>query len=740
MPKRLSVVLLSTALIAGVWLRVTHLDQVPPGLYCDETCNGYDAYSILKTGRDHHGNFLPILVQGFNDYRRPLFDYSLVPLVATFGLKISVVRLGAALWGIVDIIAAVTLAWYLLGLPGAAVTAMLLAASPWLLPLNRYGIEASATSALGTLSVLAFLLAIRSKDGRGLPLSGACFGLALYSGSIAVLFIPLLMAMLALMYRRRLLRVRMKAALAAGIFVLIAMPQLVVLLLHPGQMRGHFNELSLIHASSGCPGCIPGRKALIVRVWSPVEVVNNLVAAWASYLNPGFLFIDGDKGGHWEFLYSPGVGLLLPEQALLIALALFAALAGSRRRTVVLILGWLALAAIPAAMLIPSGAFMPEDSGQLPTPANLLIHYSVNAPITPGLLFAHPEARHDLFAIIPWILLSAVGFVTLIESGRRRPALKNAVIALILLGIGYHGFEFIRSYFGDYRITAEPYFSAHLDEAIRTAVQSDKAKVPIVISNRIAQGYIQAAFVTAYPPALLQNQGLRYNLEDYPPALHPHAQPIGFGPFLFEGFEAAWQGYPSAIFVVTGADPAQKYLVPEDPVESKLSPVPHSNLVKLQTFTDLDGSVSFQVYRKDTETCTPNGNVDLQAGLDTTICSYPASTPSSGGPWRAYVSWNAVLNNADQASRSIKCYVSDGANQYPVVHSSVPQSDDEQSWYVTSRTLHDIEPYKDGTSITLQWHCEASDSLTMLRARTDLQRISYASVYFVSDSTGKTYP
>ena len=82
-------------------------------------------------------------------------------------------------------------------------------------------------------------------------------------------------------------------------------------------------------------------------------------------------------------------------------------------------------------------------------------------------------------------------------------------------------------------------------------MQSDKAKVPIVISNRIAQGYIQAAFVTAYPPALLQNQGLRYNLEDYPPALHPHAQPIGFGPFLFEDFEAAWQGYPSAIFVVT---------------------------------------------------------------------------------------------------------------------------------------------------------------------------------------------
>ena len=76
--------------------------------------------------------------------------------------------------------------------------------------------------------------------------------------------------------------------------------------------------------------------------------------------------------------------------------------------------------------------------------------------------------------------------------------------------------------------------------------------------------------------------------------------------------------------------------------------MPHSNLVNLQTFTDLDGSVSFEVYRKDTESCTPTGNIDLNAGLDTTICSCPASTPSSGGPWRAYVSWNAVLNNVDR--------------------------------------------------------------------------------------------
>jgi hypothetical protein len=740
LPKRLSVVLLCVALIVGVWFRVTGLDQTPPGTYADEACNGYDAYSILKTGRDHHGNFLPVLVQGFNDYRRPLFDYSLVPLVGAFGLKVGVVRLGAALWGIADLIAAVLIAGYLLGLTGAAVTALLLAVSPWQLPLNRYGIEASATSALATISVLSFLLTIRRKDARWLPISGIFFGLALYSGSIAVLFIPTIMALLALMFWRDLFRVRTQTLLAIGAFILVAVPQGVFLLAHPGQMRGHYTELSLIHATISCPGCLPGAGAITVQVGSRIEVVKNLVAAWFGYLNPGFLFFNGDKGGHWELLYPPGVGMLLPEQAILIFIALLAALGGTRRRTVLLLLGWIALAAIPAALLVPEGAFMPEGDAQLATPITWLSMYPPNLPFTPDLLFAHPEARHDLFGIIPWALLSAVGFVALIEYRRIPVAARATVAGLIVLGIGFHGFQFIRSYFGEYSAAAEPYFSAHLDEAVHLAAKEDRSGTPIVLSNRIAQAYVQALFDSKYPPTLLQKEGLRYSFDDYPPALHPHAQPIGFDSFLFEDFVAALQGYPSAIFVVTGAEPAQKYLTPEDPVESRLSPVPHPNLVHLQTFSDTDGAVAYEVFRKETDSCKPGANTDLDPGVDTTICTDTISTPASGGPWRPYINWNAVINNVAPASRSIECYVSDGINRFPSAHSVIPQSDDEQSWYVTPRTSHDMGAYDNGTTMTLQWHCIASDSLTILRARSDLQQISYAAVYFQSDSTGEKKP
>ena len=98
--KVLSATMIALALVVGVGVRVVWLDKMPPALHQDEACDGYDAYSILTTGRDHHGNFMPIVMQGFNDYRMPLLQYSLVPLVGVFGLKTKIVRLGAALWGL----------------------------------------------------------------------------------------------------------------------------------------------------------------------------------------------------------------------------------------------------------------------------------------------------------------------------------------------------------------------------------------------------------------------------------------------------------------------------------------------------------------------------------------------------------------------------------------------------------------------------------------------------------------
>jgi hypothetical protein len=597
--KTLGVTVLIASLIAGVGLRVVQLDQVPPGTYSDEACNGYDAYCILRTGRDHHGNFLPLLFQGLNDYRMPLFNYSLVPLIAVGGLKVSVVRLGAAIWGIADVIAAVTIAGLIIGPPGAIITALLLALSPWLLPLNRYGIEASTTSALATLSVLCFLFLLKRKEGRFLPLSGVAFGIALYSGSIAKGFIPLLMGLLAMVFWREVWRVRRKAILALGIFVALGVPQAVVLIEHPDEVRAHFSELSLFHYMSTCPACPPSEQQKAGQLNSPMQVAENLGASWLGYFNPEFLFLSGDPGGHWELLFPPGFGLLLPEQALLIGFAIFAALAGRRRRLVVLLLGWLVLAAVPASILVPAGAWMPEGGDpNLPTPIVSLGMMQPNTALTPAILFSHPEARHDLFAIVPWILLSAVGFVALTEYSSNRHALRMVMVGLTVLGIVFHGVRFVSSYFHEYPISAAPYFYWGLDDAIGTAVRFDPRDTPIVISDRIEQAYIQVLFDEHYPPALLQREGLVYRKDDYPLPRHPHAQPIAFGRYVFEDWQTAWQkalsDHTPAIFIVPGRHSMLEY-----GAGGRLSAIPHPRLVRLISLDYPNGEVAYQVLMTD---------------------------------------------------------------------------------------------------------------------------------------------
>ena len=65
----------------------------PPALNADEATNAYDAYSILKTGKDQYGNFLPLRFKSFGDYKLPLLTYLAVPFIKIFGLTETGIRM-----------------------------------------------------------------------------------------------------------------------------------------------------------------------------------------------------------------------------------------------------------------------------------------------------------------------------------------------------------------------------------------------------------------------------------------------------------------------------------------------------------------------------------------------------------------------------------------------------------------------------------------------------------------------
>jgi len=127
--------------ILAAVLRFYRLGENPPGLYWEEAAIGYDAYSILKTGKDFHGNAWPLVAfESFGDWKPSLYFYAAVPSVAVFGLTPLAVRLPSALFGTLTVL---LVYWLVKDKRVGLAAALLLAISPWHLQLSRAGFEAN---------------------------------------------------------------------------------------------------------------------------------------------------------------------------------------------------------------------------------------------------------------------------------------------------------------------------------------------------------------------------------------------------------------------------------------------------------------------------------------------------------------------------------------------------------------------------------------------------------------------
>lgn len=85
--------------LIAFFLRFWQIDKFPSSLNWDEVSHGYNAYSILKTGRDEWGTKFPLIFRAFGDYKLPVYIYLTVPSVLFFGLNPFSVRLVSILAG-----------------------------------------------------------------------------------------------------------------------------------------------------------------------------------------------------------------------------------------------------------------------------------------------------------------------------------------------------------------------------------------------------------------------------------------------------------------------------------------------------------------------------------------------------------------------------------------------------------------------------------------------------------------
>jgi len=259
-------------LVVAVATRLVGLGDAPPGVNHDEASNGYDAYSILKTGMDRWGERWPIVLEAFGraDYRGAFYAYLVVPFHAILGPDHLIVstRLPAAVLGVLTIACLYLLVSRLEDASTGLWAAGLLTLSPWHLQLSRFGHESALTPACTIIALTMMTYAgwpfqnrRESATGRLSPwllsAAGAVLALSLYAYPSMRVFTPLLLVALVIRYRtfiRGAIRDRHRRTALIGAAVtmsLVAAPLVVITCARWGQVMARAEQVSVFGQASG---------------------------------------------------------------------------------------------------------------------------------------------------------------------------------------------------------------------------------------------------------------------------------------------------------------------------------------------------------------------------------------------------------------------------------------------------------------------------------------------------------
>ena len=150
------IILFFVVLLIASILRLYDLGKVPKSLNWDEVALGYNAYSILKTGADEYGKFMPVVLQSYDDYKPALYTYLAIPTVGFLGLTELAVRLPSVLAGIGAVAIVYFLVLQIIGnksvnIAGKEVSpyvialtaSFFLAISPWHIQFSRIAFESN---------------------------------------------------------------------------------------------------------------------------------------------------------------------------------------------------------------------------------------------------------------------------------------------------------------------------------------------------------------------------------------------------------------------------------------------------------------------------------------------------------------------------------------------------------------------------------------------------------------------
>lgn len=305
-------------LLLALFLRTFRLAYSPPRLTHDEMSIGYNAYSILKTGRDEWGRNFPLDFEAFGDHKLPGYIYTLVPFLIVMPLNVITLKIPSIIAGLLIVLAGffitktITKNNYF-----ALLTSFLLGVGPWPIHLSRMALESNL--ALASFSWgMYFLLMSFSSNKKTVNvqlifpiLAGALIGLTTYFYVAYRLIAILVLALTFIFLLKHKLNKKILLIFFISFFIIV-LPLASQFLGKSGRAR--FTQIS-IFSDEGIQAtiqeqqnfCFLSQPKILPKLCrviynKPFLYIKTFSKNYLSFLLPTFLFLNGDK---LEYLNDP---------------------------------------------------------------------------------------------------------------------------------------------------------------------------------------------------------------------------------------------------------------------------------------------------------------------------------------------------------------------------------------------------------------------------------------------------
>ncbi len=357
MSKRKFAALLLLALIftISISVRFYKIGKIPNGISPDEASIGYNAYSILRTGKNIYGENFPLFFKFFDSNVGGLTIYSIVPTIFIFGLNDFSIRVVPAALGVLATIIIYLLARLLYPKDKyiSYIAGLTFALAPWSVAISRAAFG-HINIILFYLLFLLFLIFSISKKSKFIPLAALFLGLTLYTYLAAIIYLPLLLIVSGIVYRKELSKNLPILLFSFAILLLISLP--AIKYYYSPNSRARLTSISVFTPEIALPISISEMDYDQENGLPSSNIIHNrrlvyldeLTGNYLKYLNLDYLFVNAKEV---RYFYVNNVGLF---HLIELPFFLFGLYTVAKRRTKSdqLILGLLLIGPVPAIITL----------------------------------------------------------------------------------------------------------------------------------------------------------------------------------------------------------------------------------------------------------------------------------------------------------------------------------------------------------------------------------------------------